>query len=111
MIDQIYRNTYALALVRPPATGPSSYSLEQAAHLGGVHPELLRHYCRIGLFSKAPSRVGAEPIFDDGTLYELRRLEHYRRHHGVSRRTLRVMCALWREIETLQSELRVLRRY
>ena len=110
MSEQAYRHTYALALVPAPSTGPSTYSLEQAAQLGGVHPELLRHYCRIGLFTQVPPRSGVEPIFDDGTLYELRRLEHYRRHHGVSRRTLRVMCALWREIETLQSELRLLRR-
>ena len=110
MSDRVHRTTYALALVRAPATGPSTYSLEEAARLGGVHPELLRHYCRIGLFTKLQPLPGAEPIFDDGALYELRRLEHYRRHHGVSRRTLRVMCALWREIATLQTELRLLRR-
>ncbi len=110
MRNRAYCNAYALALVRTPSTGPSTYSLEQAAQLGGVHPELLRHYYRIGLFTQVQPRSDAEPIFDDTVLYELRRIEHYRRHHGVSRRTLRMMCALWREIEILQTELRLLRR-
>ncbi len=89
--------------------GPSAYSLETAALLGGVHPEMLRHYCRLGLFGEGYARPEAEPVFDDNALYELRRFERYRRHHGVNRRTSRLICGLWREIERLQIELRLLR--
>jgi DNA-binding transcriptional MerR regulator len=110
MNNRITTNTYTLALVQGASTGPSTYSLEQAAQLGGVHPERLRYYCQIGLLTRARTRAGMELSFDDDALYELRRLEHYRRNHGVSRRTLRVLSALWREIDHLQSELRVLRR-
>ena len=110
MNERAQLNTYAFALVRVPSTGLSTYSLEQAAQLGGVHPELLRYYCQIGLFTKVRTREGVALSFDDDALYELRRLEHYRRHHGVSRRTLRLLCALWREIDHLQTELRLLRR-
>ena len=90
-------------------SGPATYPLETAALLGGVHPEMLRHYCRIGLFGEAYAMLETEPVFDDNALYVLRRFEHYRLHHGVSRRALRLISGLWREIERLQTELRVLR--
>jgi DNA-binding transcriptional MerR regulator len=100
---------YSLMLVRVAEASPATYSLEAAARLAGVHPEMLRYYCRLGLFGEARARPEAELVFDDDALYELRRFEHYRRHHGVNRRTLRLLCGLWREIERLQTELRFLR--
>ncbi|SDU04994.1 hypothetical protein SAMN05444156_1668 [Verrucomicrobium sp. GAS474] len=104
------RESHSLALVWVGEAQPASYSLETAARLGGVHPEMLRHYCRLGLFGDRWKGTGAEPVFDDDALYELRRFEHYRLHHGVSRRTLRMICGLWRELDRLQGELRLLRR-
>jgi hypothetical protein len=32
-------------------------------------------------------------------------LEHYRRLHGVNRKTLRLLCDLWREVERLRIEV------
>ena len=101
---------YSLTLVRVTEVGPAIYSLEDAARLAGVHPEMLRYYCRLGLFGEARARTDAELIFDDDALYELRRFEHYRRHHGLNRKTLRLISGLWREIERLQTEVRFLRR-
>jgi DNA-binding transcriptional MerR regulator len=109
VIKPIFTKSYSLALVRVTEAGPAAYSLETAARLAGVHPEMLRHYCRLGLFGDARAQPEAELIFDDDALYELRRFEHYRRHHGVDRRTLRLICGLWREVERLQAELRSLR--
>jgi len=100
---------YSITLVRVTEIGPATYSLETAAHLAGVHPEMLRYYCQLGLLGEARSRPETELTFDDDALYELRRFEHYRRHHGVSRKTLRLLCGLWREVERLQTELRFLR--
>jgi len=100
---------YSLVLVRVAEASPATYSLEAAARLAGVHPEMLRYYCQLGLFGEARARPETELVFDDDTLYELRRFEHYRRHHGVNRRTLRLLCGLWREVERLQTELRFLR--
>jgi DNA-binding transcriptional MerR regulator len=100
---------YSLMLVRATTAGPATYSLETAARLAGVHPEMLRYYCRLGLFGETRAQSGVEPIFDDDGLYELRRFEHYRRHHRVNRKTLRLICGLWREVERLQTELRFLR--
>ena len=89
--------------------GGATYSIEAAARLGGVHPEMLRHYCRLGLFGDGREWSKAEPVFNDDALYELRRFEHYRRQHGVNRKTLRLIFGLCREVERLQKELRFLR--
>lgn len=107
MSEPVSAETYSLALVRVTVERPAAYSLEVAASLAGIHPEMLRYYCRRGLFGEA--RAQAEPIFDDDALYELRRFEHYRRHHGVNRKTLRLLCGLWREVERLRNEVRFLR--
>jgi DNA-binding transcriptional MerR regulator len=97
------------ALVRIVEVKPTFYSLETAANLTDVHPEMLRYYCRLGVFGDERARSGAALVFDDDALYELRRFEHFRKHHGVNRRTLRLLCDLWREVEHLRNEVRFLR--
>ena len=87
----------------------ATYSLEAAADLADIHPEMLRYYCRLGVLGEALARPGIALIFDDDAIYELRRFERYRRHHGVNRKTLRLLCDLWREVERLRSEVRFLR--
>jgi DNA-binding transcriptional MerR regulator len=109
MSEPVFSNNYSLTLVTVTETGPAIYSLEDAARLAGVHPEMLRYYCQLGLFGEARARPEAGLVFDDDALYELRRFEHYRRRHGVNRQTLRLICDLWREIERLEIELRFLR--
>jgi hypothetical protein len=88
---------------------PATYSLASAARACAVHPDLIMHYCRIGLFGPALALVDVEPVFTDDTLFELRRIERYRRHHGIERRTLRLLCGLWHDVERLEAELRSLR--
>jgi DNA-binding transcriptional MerR regulator len=109
MNEPPYPAACSLMVVRVTAIGAAAHSLEAAARLGGVHPEMLRHYCRIGLLGAARTQPGIEPVFDDDAVFELRRLEHYRRQHGLDRRSLRLLCHLWREIERLQAEVRFLR--
>jgi DNA-binding transcriptional MerR regulator len=109
MSTQISTDNYTLTLVRVTEICPATYSLETAAHLAEVHPEMLRYYCRLGLFGEERARPETELIFDDDALYELRRFEHFRQHHRVSRKTLRLLCGLWREVDRLQNELRFLR--
>ena len=109
MSEPVFANNYSLTLVTVTEAGPAIYSLEDTARLARVHPELLRHYCRLGLFGEARARPEAELVFDDDALYELRRFEHYRRRHGVNRQTLRLICDLWRDVERLEAELRFLR--
>ena len=109
MSEPVVPGRYFLTLVSVTEAEPATYSLEDAARLAGVHPEKLRYYCQLGLFGEARARPEAELVFDDDTLYEMRRFEHYRRHHGVNRQTLRLICDLWREVERLEAELRFLR--
>jgi DNA-binding transcriptional MerR regulator len=109
MSDSDFAGPRSLARVRVISSSPSVYSLESAAQIAGVHPEMLRHYCRLGIFGEARAQPGTEPTFDDDALYELRRFEHYRRHLGVSRKAVRLIFGLLREVERLQAEVRFLR--
>jgi hypothetical protein len=109
MNEPALQETYALVLVGLSEVGPATYSLETAARLADVHPEMLRYYCRLGLLGEERAQPDVEPVLDDDALYELRRFEHYRRHHRVDRETLRLICGLRREVERLQAELRFLR--
>jgi len=109
MSESNFPDRFSVTLVRVIEAGPATYSLESAARLADVHPEMLRYYCRLGLFGEARARPDTEPVFDDDALFELRRFEHYRRDHGLDRKTLRLICGLWREIDRLQTEVRFLR--
>ena len=83
----------------------TTYSLEETARIARVHPDRLRHYCRLGLFGPDTATPDREPIFNDDRLYEVRRFEHYRQSHGANAKTLRLLCALWSEVERLKAEL------
>lgn len=108
MSDELYSERY-FVLVRSTAIGRTLYSLETASHLTGVHRDLLQHYCRIGLLGEERATSEAEPIFDDDALYEVRRIEHLRRHHGVNLRALPLLRDMSREIDRLRAEVRFLR--
>ena len=109
MTNFIFYHNPTLTLICLPAEAPVRYSLETAARLCGVHPELLRYYCQLGLLGPARAEAEGDPTFDDTALYEVRRIEHYQHRHGVNRQALPHLCALWREIERLQAEVRFLR--
>jgi len=109
MTNFVFYQNPTVTLVCVPAGTPALYSLHAAAHLCGMHPDLVRHYCELGLLGPERADPGREPLFDDTALYELRRIEHYQRHYGVNRQTLPVLCELWREVDRLQAEVRFLR--
>lgn len=106
MINFVFYQNPTLTLICPPADAPAVYSLATAGRLCGVPPEMLRHYCRLGLLGPERADLATDPVFDDNALYEVRRIEHYLRHHGVNRQALPHLCALWREVERLHAELR-----
>lgn len=101
--------SYSLTLVRLPEVRPEHYTIETAARLAGIHPEMLRYYCRLGVLGEERAQPEIEPILDDDALYELRRFEYYRQQHRVDRQTLRLICHLRREVERLEAEIRFLR--
>ena len=49
MTESAAQTRYPLVLVRLREAGPSNHSLDDAARMAGIHPELLRHYCRLGI--------------------------------------------------------------
>ncbi len=96
-------------LVCVPANGTVLFSLETAAGLTGVHPEMLRYYCRLGLLGPGLAEGMREPVFDEEALHEVRRIEHYRRHLAVSRQALPLVCELRRDAERRHIEIHFLR--
>jgi len=109
MTNFIFYHNPTLTLVCLPVGTPVLYSLEAAARLCDVHPDLLRYYCQLGLLGPARAEAEGDPTFDDNALYEVRRIEHYQHRHGVNRQALPHLCALWRELERLEAEVRFLR--
>jgi DNA-binding transcriptional MerR regulator len=106
MSNFVILSQHRLAPDRQEGDGRSMYTLEAAAELADVHPELVRYYWSKGLFGPARSGQGDGPLFDEDAVYELRRIEHYRRHYGVHRRALPVISRLLREVARLEAELR-----
>lgn len=100
-----YSNS-TLTLMCVPEDAPPHYSMTELASLTGVHPAMLLYYQRLGLIASQPVVGEPAPAFDEEALDEVRRIEHYRRHLGVSRRALPLLCELWREGERRQIELR-----
>jgi DNA-binding transcriptional MerR regulator len=109
MSDPAYPASKILARIEIVEAASAAYPLDAAALMTGVHPEMLRYYCRLGLLGTRRAGTEREPTFDDNALYDIRRIEHYRRHHGVSRRALPLVFALLREVERLENEVRFLR--
>jgi len=98
-----------LTLVCVPTGSSALFSLGVAADLTGVHPDMLRYYCRVGLLGVNRTDILQEPTFDENALQEVRRIEHYRRHLAVSRRALPLVCELRREAERRHIEIHFLR--
>jgi DNA-binding transcriptional MerR regulator len=98
-----------LTLVCVPSGSQAGFSLIDAARITGVHPEMIRYYWRLGLLDAQLDRLSGMPTFDREALEEIRRIEHYRRNLGVSRRALPLVCQLRQKCERLQIELSFLR--
>ena len=109
MTNFIFYTSPTLTLVCVPSGAPVLFSLDAASRLTGVHAEMLRYYCRLGLLDSHCGAWDGPLLFDENALCEVRRIEHYRRHLGASRRALPLICQLWRESERLQIKLHFLR--
>ena len=107
MSDFVLVEQHSLTVIEVTAGEGAAYSLDTAAQLADVNPDLLRHYCQAGLLGEDRVLMSKEPVFDDDALYELRRMEHYRRHHNVNLHMLPLVIGLLREIESLRDELRL----
>ncbi len=108
MSDSSYSEEHTVARIRVTITPSASYGFGTAADLAGIDPALLVYYCQAGLLGASRTDPAAA-AFDDDAIFEIRRIEQVRRHYGVDRRALPLLCGLWREVERLQAEVRFLR--
>jgi DNA-binding transcriptional MerR regulator len=106
MSNFIIVGKHAIVPSQQDGPGRPTYSLEAAAELADVHPQLVRYYWSRGLFVSVGAGDGGEPLFDEDGVYELRRIEHFRRHYGVHRRALPLISRLLRDVARLEAELR-----
>lgn len=109
MSNFIFYNNPTVTLVCVSNGAPVLYTLDEAATLTGVHQEMLLYYCGLGLIDGLDGMMGPELHFTENALREIRHIEHYRRHLGVVRRALPLVCELRRQGERLQIELPFLR--
>jgi hypothetical protein len=103
------RSEELIVVLRAAHPGDARYSLGTAAALTGVPEEMLEQYCRMGLLGEARVEEGPRRVFDDEALYEIRRIEYFRRYHGVNLHALPFVYRLAGEIERLSGEIRTLR--
>lgn len=84
----------------------STYTLKAAAEITGTHPDLILYYHGRGVFGPSVSAPKGTLVFDDDGIYELRRLEHYRRHITADKPALALIAGLLRQVARLEAELR-----
>jgi DNA-binding transcriptional MerR regulator len=105
MTEFIFYDNPTLTLACVPADSPVLFSLEAAASLTGVHPEMLQYYCRAGLIDGLHGLSTTDLCFEESALEEVRRIEHYRRHLAVGRQALPLVCDLRREADRRHIEI------
>jgi DNA-binding transcriptional MerR regulator len=85
-----------------------TYSIETVEKITRISRDRIILYYREGLISPAaPS--GDQPVFDDETIHQLRRIAFLLSEYEVNHRGLKVLASLMGEVERLRQELRFLR--
>ncbi len=108
-MKKAHRNlSTALQLCEPMAA--DVYSIETVVHITHTPRHQIAVYCRHGLISPvtAPERDGW--WFDQEAIRVLRRIECLRVDYDMNLAGLRVISALFCEVERLREEVRALRR-
>jgi hypothetical protein len=105
MPPSCHETRYPLSRVHHRVSPLATHNLEETARMVGMHPELLRYYCRQGMLGESMVAAQPETRFDDNAIYELARFEHFRTCHGMRRRTALLVCSLLREVDRLREEL------
>jgi hypothetical protein len=87
----------------------SLLTLEGLASAAGLHRDLVEKFVGYGLV-EASASVGPEPLFPASSVEQLRRVVRIRRDLGVNLAGVAVILEMRQHIESLQTELRQLRR-
>jgi DNA-binding transcriptional MerR regulator len=87
------------------------YSIETVVHITQTPRHQIAVYCRHGLITPVTSPERDGWWFDDEAIRVLRRIERLRVDYDMNLGGLRVVSALFREVERLREEIRTLRRF
>jgi DNA-binding transcriptional MerR regulator len=93
-------------VISAPDNSGRLFDLTVTASHCEIHPDLIRHYCRIGLVQPAARDEAKNPYFDDDAIYWIRQIRELNREGEVGQRALRVILDLRRQVEELKRELR-----
>ena len=107
------RTTTGMAVIRLRMLSPSSrapYTLEELASQAGTSPALVQRYLEEGLLEPVAGNARTAWFFDDNALFELRRIQRWRRELGLNIPGVAVVRDLLRQIDDLKAELERLRR-
>lgn len=86
------------------------YTMDSISSLTGIEQEMIQHYCRLGLLGPKFQETLGDTVYTEENLFELRRIEHYRRL-GVNLSALPIIYELLQDVERLADEVRFLRDY
>jgi DNA-binding transcriptional MerR regulator len=86
------------------------FSLERAAELTGMHPEMILEFTRAEIVHTSGTDSDGSPRFDETEIVRLRQIEYLRAIEGASLRTIRNILALFDRLEAAEHELRLLRQ-
>ena len=85
------------------------FSLERAAELSGMHPEMILEFTRAEIVRTVGENPDGSPRFDESEILRLRQIEYLRTDEGVSLRTIRYILSILDRLEAAEHELRLLR--
>lgn len=82
------------------------YTLETVSHLTATSRRMILHYLHKGLIRPARNIEKHGILFDDDTVYKIRRMEELRVIHEISLSGIKMIMNLIEEVDSLKSELR-----
>lgn len=85
------------------------YSLDATAHISGVSRRSILIYCRAGLIQPQFQSPFGVMEFTEETIYLIRKLETFRKTHGLDLTSLKIIFDLIAEVNLLRTEVRFLR--
>ncbi len=103
------RTTQRHTLVVVSENPECRFSLERAAELSGMHPEMILEFTRAEVVHTVGEDPDGSPHFDETEIVRLRQIECLRGDEGVSLRTIRHILALLDRLDAAEREARLLR--
>lgn len=81
------------------------YSVQMAAKLTGLRPEMIRYYCERRVISPVAERKPGDFIFDAPALCAMQRMTALRREHRMDLATASIVVDLLEQIDELQKRV------